>query len=181
MTRGSGRGEAKVGAALDAVESGRGVGAFYRAAEGRGETGMQRGTAAIRCNFKASVSEGGEMGWHQLQEGKRRKHRSDSVPMRRRWLEGSGYGSVKPTGGGSLQTGGGRRRRCGPDGPDGPHRLGSLGQSKRPKRCWAGAVWGEERRRAASWIGPKAILGCPEKMKMFLKYFGCRVEFETKV
>jgi hypothetical protein len=109
MTRGSGRGEAKVGAALDAVESGRGVGAFYRAAEGRGATGMQRGTAAIRCNFKASISEGGEMGWHQLQEGKRRRHRSDSIPMRRRWLEGSGYGSVKPTGGGSLQTGGGRQ------------------------------------------------------------------------
>jgi hypothetical protein len=33
MTRGSGRGETKVGAALDAVESGRGVGAFYRAGE----------------------------------------------------------------------------------------------------------------------------------------------------
>jgi hypothetical protein len=29
-TRGSGRGEMKVGAALDAVESGQGVGAFYR-------------------------------------------------------------------------------------------------------------------------------------------------------
>jgi hypothetical protein len=29
-TRGSGRGEMKVGAALDAVESGRGIGAFYR-------------------------------------------------------------------------------------------------------------------------------------------------------
>jgi hypothetical protein len=32
-TRGSGRGEMRVGAALDAVESGRGVGAFYRAGE----------------------------------------------------------------------------------------------------------------------------------------------------
>jgi hypothetical protein len=36
-TRGSGRGEMKVGAALDAVESGRGVGAFYRV----GEVGRQ--------------------------------------------------------------------------------------------------------------------------------------------
>jgi hypothetical protein len=38
--RGSGRGETKVGAALDAVGSGRGVGAFYRATEGRGGAGM---------------------------------------------------------------------------------------------------------------------------------------------
>jgi hypothetical protein len=34
-TRGSGRGEMKVGAALDAVESARGVGAFYRSGNGR--------------------------------------------------------------------------------------------------------------------------------------------------
>jgi hypothetical protein len=34
MTRGSGRGETKVGAALDAVESGQGVGAFYRSGNG---------------------------------------------------------------------------------------------------------------------------------------------------
>jgi hypothetical protein len=33
MTRGSRWGETKVGAALDAVESGRGVGAFYRVGE----------------------------------------------------------------------------------------------------------------------------------------------------
>jgi hypothetical protein len=46
-TRGSGRGETKVGAALDVVESGRGVGAFYRAAEGWGVAGMRRGTTAI--------------------------------------------------------------------------------------------------------------------------------------
>jgi hypothetical protein len=35
-TRGSGQREMKVGVALDAVESGRGVGAFYRTTEGRG-------------------------------------------------------------------------------------------------------------------------------------------------
>jgi hypothetical protein len=34
MTGGSGRREMKVGAALDAVESGRGVGAFYRSGNG---------------------------------------------------------------------------------------------------------------------------------------------------
>jgi hypothetical protein len=34
-TRGSGQGETKVGAALDAVESGRGIGAFYRSRNGR--------------------------------------------------------------------------------------------------------------------------------------------------
>jgi hypothetical protein len=34
-TRGSGQGEMKVGAALDAVESGRGIGAFYRSRNGR--------------------------------------------------------------------------------------------------------------------------------------------------
>jgi hypothetical protein len=34
MTRGSGRGETKVGVALDAVESGRGVGAFYGSVNG---------------------------------------------------------------------------------------------------------------------------------------------------
>jgi hypothetical protein len=40
MTRGSGRGEMKVGAALDAVESDRGIGAFYRAGqEGRQPVG----------------------------------------------------------------------------------------------------------------------------------------------
>jgi hypothetical protein len=33
MTRGSGRGEAKVGAALDTMESGQGGGTFYRAEE----------------------------------------------------------------------------------------------------------------------------------------------------
>jgi hypothetical protein len=46
--RGSGQGEAKVGAALDAVESGRGSGTFYRAEEatnGRGD-GAVRGTAS---------------------------------------------------------------------------------------------------------------------------------------
>jgi hypothetical protein len=46
-TRGSGRGEVKVGAALDAVESGRGGGTFYMAEEatdGRGD-GAVRGTA----------------------------------------------------------------------------------------------------------------------------------------
>jgi hypothetical protein len=32
-TRGSGRGEMMVGAALNAVESGRGIGSFYRARE----------------------------------------------------------------------------------------------------------------------------------------------------
>jgi hypothetical protein len=37
----------KVGAALDMVESGRDVGAFYRATEGRGGAGMRRGMAAI--------------------------------------------------------------------------------------------------------------------------------------
>jgi hypothetical protein len=42
-TRRSGRGETKVGAALDAVESGRGVGAFYRAGEeGRQPVGGAR-------------------------------------------------------------------------------------------------------------------------------------------
>jgi hypothetical protein len=34
MTRGSGRGEMKVGAALDTVESGRGVGGIYRSGNG---------------------------------------------------------------------------------------------------------------------------------------------------
>jgi hypothetical protein len=46
-TRVSGQGEAKVKAALDAVESGRGGGTFYRAKEameGRGD-GAVRGTA----------------------------------------------------------------------------------------------------------------------------------------
>jgi hypothetical protein len=56
-------------------------------------------------------------------------------------------------------------------GPDGPHRLGWLGQSKRPKPCWAGAVWGGEKRWAASRIGPKTILGCPEKMKMTFRFY----------
>jgi hypothetical protein len=54
------------------------------------------------------------MGWRRLQEGKRRRHHGDSVPMSRRWPEGRGRGGVKAAGGGSLQTGGGRRRRCGP-------------------------------------------------------------------
>jgi hypothetical protein len=101
--------------------------------------------------------------------------------MHRRWPEESGCSSVKPAGGSSLQTGGGRRKRCEPVGPDGPYRLGWLGQSKRLKPCWVGAVWGEERRQAASRTRLKAILGFPEKMKTFLKYFGCRVEFETKI
>jgi hypothetical protein len=35
--------------------------------------------------------------------------------------------------------------------------------------------------RAAKATGPKMILGCQEKMKMFLKYFGYGFEFETKV
>jgi hypothetical protein len=35
MTRGLGQGEKKGGAALDAVESGRGVGDFYRSRNGR--------------------------------------------------------------------------------------------------------------------------------------------------
>jgi hypothetical protein len=46
-TRGSRRGEAKAGAALDMVESGRGGGTFYRAeevTEGKGD-GAVRGTA----------------------------------------------------------------------------------------------------------------------------------------
>jgi hypothetical protein len=33
----------------------------------------------------------------------------------------------------------------------------------------------------ARCCGPKTILGCQEKMKMFLKYFGYRFEFEAKV
>jgi hypothetical protein len=42
-TRGSGRGETRVGAALDAMDSGRGVGAFYRAGEeGRQPVGGAR-------------------------------------------------------------------------------------------------------------------------------------------
>jgi hypothetical protein len=55
-TRGLGRGEAKVGAALDAVESGRGGGTFYRAVEateGRGD-GVVRGMASgapSMCRF----------------------------------------------------------------------------------------------------------------------------------
>jgi hypothetical protein len=53
---------------------------------------------------------------------------------------------------------GGRRPGVGQAGLDGPHRLGWLGQSKRPKPCWAGPG-----------IRPKAILGCVEKKK---KVFG---------
>jgi hypothetical protein len=64
-----------------------------------------------------------------------------------------------------------------------------------PKAEWAGRAGlkrklGEQRiksrkmkmkRVAARSCGPKMILGCQEKIKMFLKYFGCRFEFETKV
>jgi hypothetical protein len=35
MTRGSGKGETKVRVAFDAVESGRGIGAFYRSGNGK--------------------------------------------------------------------------------------------------------------------------------------------------
>jgi hypothetical protein len=56
-TGGSGWGEAKVEAALDAVESGRGGGTFYRAeevTEGRGD-GAVRGTAggaSLTCQLR---------------------------------------------------------------------------------------------------------------------------------
>jgi hypothetical protein len=49
--------------ALDAVESGRGVGAFYRATEGRGMAGMRRGMAAIggtsKLRFQKEERRGG--------------------------------------------------------------------------------------------------------------------------
>jgi hypothetical protein len=61
-TRGSGRGEAKVGAALDAVENGRGGGTFYRASEGA--DGMEVFTSG-ECSFKVTIFEGetGEEEW----------------------------------------------------------------------------------------------------------------------
>jgi hypothetical protein len=57
---GRGRG---VGAALDAVESGRGVGAFCRASEGRGAARTRRGMAAIggtsKLRFRKEERRGG--------------------------------------------------------------------------------------------------------------------------
>jgi hypothetical protein len=46
-TGGLGLGETKVGAALDAVESGQGVGAFYRAVEGRGGGEVAGGSGVL--------------------------------------------------------------------------------------------------------------------------------------
>jgi hypothetical protein len=75
------------------------------------------------------------------------------------------------TGGAAASAGGGRQRPgVGQAGPNGPHRLGWLGQSKRLKPCWAGAVWGEEKRWAAAGLerreeaGPNPLLGLKSKI-----------------
>jgi hypothetical protein len=67
MTRGLGWGETKVGASLDAVESGRGVGAFCRSGNG-GRWAVKEQSAAARWSFNGaavlgfdSALRGGEM------------------------------------------------------------------------------------------------------------------------
>jgi hypothetical protein len=85
MTRGSRRGEAKVGAALDAVENGRGGGTFYRAMEGVERTEW-RGSPAVSAPSRrwfSKVKRGKRSGRDaELVRGKWRRLGSASIKLR---------------------------------------------------------------------------------------------------
>jgi hypothetical protein len=84
---------------------------------------------------------------HRLQEGKRRRHCGISVPMRRRWPEGSRHGGMKPTGGSGccwLKEEDARLGRCWATRLGGPSSsLGWRGKERRERWVHYIAEWAE--------------------------------------
>jgi hypothetical protein len=129
-TRGSGRGEVKVGAALDAVESGRGGGTFYRASEGAEQMEWRR-SLVVSAPSRRRFFEG-EMGEEEWTRRRVSVGKTEKVSLCIDYA--------------SSEHGGGRRRRMGwrRFGRVGGGGSGIRGKKTMPEVGWAGvAGWAE--------------------------------------
>jgi hypothetical protein len=159
----------KVGAALDAVESGRGSGTFYRASEGAKRTEWRRSPA---------VSAPSRRLFSKVKQGERSRRDAELVWGKWRRLAGASIklrpskrGATMACGTAALRSGGWRRLGRPREEDDA---RGGLGWSGRVGRMPLGPVRRENKTKKYRWAarttGPKWFWAMLRKRKRFFRF-----------